>query len=595
MSWVKKGPLTRLAGGVLALWLVVFFGFDPALKFALVRAGRAAAGAKVEIDSLRSKWLSGTLDIRGVAIANKNQPMKNLVEFSRASFSFDLGQALRGKGVVRDASLEGLRFGTPRKTSGALGRPPAPSKLDLAIWETIAPVEKAAAGAAGAVRSNAVGQVDATKLKGLQKLDDARAKAAQIQERWKGDSAQMQDIAKQSQVIAADLKTHDGGGDPLKKITQAAADQKKLKDLISRVDAQRDQAKIDLAQVSDALKQADALRGKDVDGILAAAGMPTLDSQDLARRLLGAQTASRLATALYWMRWARTRAAAKKASASVPAAPARRAGVNVEFPVVGAYPQFLLEHAALSGTLAHLFLGQAMTMTGALAGVTSNPDLYGKPATLVLSGEGAGGASLRLSGELDQQNEPVGILVKFDGSGFSLAGAALGDDQIGAAIKDGAAHVTGEIRCVGDEWQGEVRITASGVKLEPQVALGGAASGLIADALKSLNSFQVRIGLSGKESDLKLVFSSDLGDVLSAAMKKAFSARFEAQRQALQAQVDALYDAKLKGVRAQTAATAAQVLGPLDAQRAALDRQLQDALKKSIGAKSLPGFKSLFK
>jgi uncharacterized protein (TIGR03545 family) len=592
VSWIKKGPLARLVGGSVVVWLIVFFGFDPVLKFAFVKAGQAAAGAKVEIASLRTKWLSGTLELRGIAIADKNQPMKNVVEFSRAAFSLDVGQALRGKGVVREAALEGLRIGTARRTSGALPRHPAPSKIELAVDKAVAPVEHAAAGETAKVKSNAVGTVDATKLQGIKKLDEAKAKSDEIQARWKGKAVESQDIAKQAQAIADDVKTLDRGGDPLKKIAQASADQKKLKDLIARVDAQRAQAKKDLDEIQASIKEADALRGKDVNGLLSAAGMPTLDSQDLARRLLGAQTASRLATALHWMRWARERAAAKKAAAkasasAAPPAPRRRAGVDVEFPLPRAYPQFLLERAKLSGTLEDLFMGQAMTIAGVLNGVTSNPELYGKPALLTLTGEAAGGTSLKLSAELDQQDEPVGVAAKFDGSGFSLAGAELGDREIGGTLAGGSARVSGEIRSAGDEWKGAVRVEAKGVKLEPKVALSGAAGALVSDALKSLNGFTVDIGISGKESDLKLTFKSNIGDVVAAAMKKAFAGQFEAQRKALQAQVDALYNEKLKGVRASADGTSSQVLGPLDDQKAALDKQLQDALKKSLGGKGL--------
>src|SRR5207302_8975841 len=125
---------------------------DPVLKFALVKAGQAAAGAKVEISSLKTKWLAGTLELRGIKVADKNQPMKNLVEFSRAAFALDVGQALRGKGVVREAALEGLRIGTPRRTSGALRKQP-PSGLEAAVEKSIAPVEHAAAGEAVAVKS----------------------------------------------------------------------------------------------------------------------------------------------------------------------------------------------------------------------------------------------------------------------------------------------------------------------------------------------------------------------------------------------------------------------------------------------------------
>ncbi|MFI5346335.1 MAG: TIGR03545 family protein [Elusimicrobiota bacterium] len=586
MIWLKKSSLYKLVGGIAVLWLLVFFFFDPVLKIALVKAGQAAAGAKVEISSVRSKWLHGTLEVRGIAIADKNQPMKNLIEISRAGFALDMSAALRGKGVVHEAALEGLTFGAARTTSGALPHPPPPSKLELAIREKIAPVAGSALGKVADVKSNAVGTVDVAKLQGLKKLDDAKAKAAEIQDRWRNKSAETQAIAKDAQQIADELKTL--------KIAQVPAEQKKIKDLIARVDAQRAQAKSDLAEVQDALKQADEFRGKDVNGLLAAAGMPTLDSQDLARRLLGAQTAARLGTALHWIRWAKEKAAAKRAAANAAAgaapAPARRAGVDVEFPRAHAYPQFLLENATLKGTLP-----DGVGFSGLLTGLTSNPALYGKPALLEVSAKTSGGINGKLDAEVTQQNDPVGVDVKFDGSGFSLAGSSLGDGEMGGGFSAGQAKASGEIRSVGDEWKGEIVVEASGVKVEPKAALGGIAGTAVNDALKSLNSFNVRIGISGKESDLKLTFASNIGDAVAGAMKKALSGQFDAQRKALQAQVDALYNDKLKGVRSQTDGLSSQIMGPLDAQRSGLDRQLQDALKKSIGGKGMPDFKKLFK
>jgi uncharacterized protein (TIGR03545 family) len=585
MIWLKKGALVRLIGGCAVLWLLAFLAFDPALKWGLQKAGRAAAGAKVDIASVDSKWLRGTLDVSGVAVADKNAPMKNVVEASRLVFIFDVGAALRGKGVVREASIEGLRFGTARATSGALPNPPPPSKLELAIKEKLG----AAAGSALAgtpVGTNAAATVDATKLAGLKKLDEAKAKAQEIQDRWKSKQGESADIAKQAQQVSDDLKGLGGGGDMLKKAQKASEAQKKLKDLIARVDASREQAKKDLAEVQDLYKQADELRGKDVNGLLSAAGLPSLDSQDLARRLVGAQTASRLSTVLHWMRVAREKAAANKRASSAsaaPSAPARRQGLDIEFPRAHSYPQFLLENAKLAGSLDQALMGRDLAVAGLLNGVTSNPDLYGKPATLTLLGSSSSGESMRLACELDQQNDPVGVSVKFAGQGFSLAGAALGDGQFGGTLTAGKAAATGELSSVGDEWKGEILFTATGVKLEPKVSLDGAAGKAVSDALGSLDKFTVRIGLSGNESDLQLTFSSDIGEVLAGAMKKAFAGRFDAQRKAAEAKVAALYDPKLKDAHGATDGLSSQILGPLDSQKAGLERQLQDALKKSIG------------
>lgn len=579
MSWLKKGPLLGTLGAALLLWAFVFFFFDPLLKRAMIAGGEAAAGARVEISSVRSKWLKGTLEIKGVAIADREAPMKNLVELSRLAFSLDTSAALRGKGVVREAALEGLRVGTARKTSGALRNPPPPSALSAAIRKQIAP----AAAAAIEVKTSAVGEVDAAKLQGLKKLDEAKAKAKEIEDRWKGKAGEAKEIEKEAREIADELKAI-GGGDILKKAQAAGSAQKRIKALIARVDAQKAEAQKDIAEAQALVKEADELRKKDLNGLLASAGLPTLDSSDLARRLLGAQTASRLSTALKWLRIAREKAAARKAANPPPAQ--RRAGLDIEFPRAHTYPQYLLENAKITGTLDGV-MGGGLDLKGVLDGVTSNPELYGKPATLTLAGKSAAGPAVSLNGRLDQQNDPVGVALDFTGSGFSLAGTTLGDGEVGGALTAGSAKLKGRIASSGDEWTGEVLVEATGVVLEPKVTLAGPAGALVSDALKSLTGFNVRVGISGREDDLKLAFSSNAGEAVAAAMRKAVSGQLEAQKKILEGKLAALYGDRSSDAQASVNGLTGKLMGPLDAQKGALNKQLQDSIGKALGGQGL--------
>lgn len=579
MSWVKKGPVLGTLGAVLLLWAFVFFFFDPILKSALIAGGQAAAGAKVEIESVRSKWLKGTLEIKSIAVADREAPMKNLVEFSRLAFRLDVPAALRGKIVAREAALEGLRVGTERKTSGALRNAPPPSKLTAAIMRQVAPAKTAAVE----VKGRAAGEVDAAKLQGLKKYDEAKAKTKEIEDRWKGKSDEAKAIEKEAKDISEQLKGL-GGGDMLKNAQAAGDAQRRLKALIARVDAQKAQAQKDVAEAQALVKEADELRKKDLNGLLSSAGLPTLDSNDLAKRLLGAQTASRLATGLRWMRLAREKAAARKA-ATPPPAP-RRAGVNVEFPRARELPQYLLENARITGTLDGV-LGGALDLKGVLDGATSNPALYGKPATLVLDGRSSSGPSAALSARLDQQNDPVGVTLALDASGLSLAGTSLGDGELGGTLTKGLAAVHGKISSTGDEWTGQIVVDATQVALEPKVALAGPAGALAADALRSLTGFSVRVGISGREDDLKLAFSSNIGDAVAGAMRKAVAGQVEAQKKALEAKLESLYGGKDKDARASADGLAGKLLGPLDAQKGALNKQLQDAAGKALGGRGL--------
>ncbi|MDX6770606.1 MAG: TIGR03545 family protein [Elusimicrobiota bacterium] len=594
MSFLKRGPLLGLLGGALVLWLLVFFCFDPLLKLALVAGAQAANGAKVDLDSLKTKWLQGTLVVAAVEVADPDETMRNTLSFDRAAFRLDMSAALRGKAVVREASVEGVRFGTKRRRDGRLPAAPPPSKLELAAREKLGFSRGASVGAQ--VKGNAAAAVDEAKLTGLKKADEAKAKAKEVEERWKSKPAELKAIEVEIKQVAEQLKALGAGGNDaasiLRKVAEAQKAQAKIKELIARSEAIRKEAQKDLGDAQALVKEVDALRGKDLDGLLAAAGLPTLDSESLTRRLLGPQAAGKVAVALKWVRWAREKAAAKKAATPPP--PPRRRGVDVEFPRAHAYPQFLLEGAKLGGELSAEQAGRPVALSGLLTGVTSNPKLYGKPARLELAGA-SDGLRLDLKARLDQQLDPVGVVVEFDGSGFPLAGSALGDGEVGGTIAAGSARVRGVVSTSGEEWKGEVLVTAAGVSIEPKVALDGTAGRLVSDALRSLPGFTVKIGLSGREDDLKFAVSSDLGTAVAGAMKKAVAGELDAQRKALEAKVNALYEERMKGVRAQTDGLSKQVLGPLDAQKGELDRLLKDALGKAAGGNKLPDLKKLFR
>ena len=423
----------------------------------------------------------------------------------------------------------------------------------------------------------------AAKLQGLKKLDEAKAKAKEIEDRWKGKADEAKAIEKEAREIADELKAI-GGGDILKKAQAAGSAQKRIKALIARVDAQKAQAQKDIAEAQALVKEADELRKKDLNGLLASAGLPTLDSSDLARRLLGAQTAARLGTALKWLRIAREKAAARKAANPPPAQ--RRAGVNIEFPRAHTYPQYLLENAKITGTLDGV-MGGALDLKGVLDGVTSNPKLYGKPATLTLAGRSAAGPAVSLNGRLDQQNDPVGVALDFTGQGFSLAGTSLGDGEVGGTLTSGSAKLKGHIASSGDEWTGEVFVEATGVVLEPKVALAGPAGALVSDALKSLTSFNVRVAISGREDDLKLAFSSNAGEAVAAAMRKAVSGQLEAQKKILEGKLAALYGSRSSDAQASVNGLTGKLMGPLDAQKGALNKQLSDSIGKALGGQGL--------
>lgn len=598
MSWIKKGNVLSLLAAAGLFWLLAFLFFDALVKQALVSSAQAAFRAKVEIDSVDVGLLRGSLLIEGFAAANKNEPMKNLLEFQRARLTLKPSAALRGKIVIREASLEGLRFGTPRKTSGALPRPQKPSALESMARRALDSAEgRAALSKLSGAQSALSGDLDASRLKSLAGLDDAQRKIEEVGARWKEKAASFKDFDKTAAAVQADLKNLGTGGsaaaDIARKVQTLQRAQASLNALRDQVQSARKDLDADLGLVKASLEKAEELKRRDLNGLLAAAGLPSLDADSLTKRLLGPALSAKVGSTLYWVNWAKTKSAAsagKKASERP-----RRAGLDVAFPAPGADPAFLLEKASLDGRLAALFQGKDLDLSGVLTGVTSDAPLYGKPARLSLKGAVAGGPRLSVEGRLDQTRSPATASISFDYAGMPLAGLMLGDGEIGALVSAGSARLKGLIEIQGERWKGDILIEASGLALNPQLGLSGETARLAASALRGIKTFQARVGVEGTDEDMRFTLTSDLGRALSEGLKGAFSSELSAQRKILEAKLDALYGEKAKDLRAQAGRLESQLLGPLDERQGLVEKALKEAAGKSLGPNPLERLKGLFR
>lgn len=597
MGWIKKGNVGALVfvAGLIALFFVFFL--DGLVKRALVAGAQAAVRAKVDIAEVDVQILKGVLLINGLAAANKDEPMKNIFEFREARLDFKLSAALRGKVVVSDASLSGLLFGTARKTSGALARPSKPSALETMAKKALGAEGQAALSKLGEMKPVLKGDLDPSKLKSLVGLDEAEKKVNEVKERWQSRIAAIQNFDKDIAAIQADLKSVGAGGsspaDIARKVQLVQQAQAKLKGMQAQVQSARQDINGDLAQVQGVLAKAQDLKNQDLNGLLAMAGVPSLDAESLTKRLLGPALSGRVGEALYWVSWARTKSSGSPAK-KAPERP-RRKGVDVEFPVPGADPRFLLEKASIDGSLTSVFQGQDMDLYGTLTGVTSDAPLYGKPARLNLSGAVKNGPTLSLEGLLDQTKEPGGAAVDFNYAGLPLAGLFLGDGELGAQVTAGSARLKGRISSQGDQWKGEVLIDASSIRLEPKLGLSGDMARFAGSALKGVTRFNARVGIEGAEDDLRFTISSDLGRTLADSLKGAFSAEIAAQRKILEQKIDALYAGKAKALQAQAGQLQSQLLGPLNSQQQVLDKAVKDAASKSAGGNPLDRLKGLFR
>lgn len=117
---VKIIPLAAAVGVVVVMVSAVLIFKDPLIKRGLQSVMQSAFGAKVDIEYLHLGILDSNFTIRGLAVANRNNTMKNLFEIGGLTVDFDLLQLLRKRFVSDEMSVTDVRVNTDRETDGAL-------------------------------------------------------------------------------------------------------------------------------------------------------------------------------------------------------------------------------------------------------------------------------------------------------------------------------------------------------------------------------------------------------------------------------------------------------------------------------------------
>jgi len=128
----NRGVLVGWKAGILAFVLIAAVGFNFFLKNRLVEHAAETAlqrlfNAVVEIEGTEFSILKGTIGFTSVAIADEQEPMRNLVELGRTNLSLDTGRILSRRIILNEIASREIRFDTPRTSSGAL---PAAAKTD---------------------------------------------------------------------------------------------------------------------------------------------------------------------------------------------------------------------------------------------------------------------------------------------------------------------------------------------------------------------------------------------------------------------------------------------------------------------------------
>jgi uncharacterized protein (TIGR03545 family) len=552
---IRLVPLAAVAGCIALVVFAVMTFKNPLAKLALKSGMEAVFGARCDIGSVSVKIFDSSLTVNRLAVANKNNTMRNLFEMERIALDFNLTQILRGRFMAELLEVSGVQANTERKTDGALPpkkkKPASESKPNPAIEG----IKTFSAGAKDRAMDSAANLFAAynpeTIVRGLFNQLKSPGVAEKIKPQmdalipaWKDTpaqiTAQVTDLIRDGQSLAT-LDVDSIRGDPVK-VAQTIADVTALvnKTKTLRDDTQKTIARLDtdakaVAQLSRDVRNAVESDMKLVNGEIAKIRSFTIAD---GKNLLTGAFDTVLADALgkyypyavkgyelaykYLLSDEAKRKAAEKAAQKEAQRARRLPGRTIAYR--RDIPKFVLKKIAGSGKTSGFSLEAQIT------DITSDMELWGKPVALTVS-SAHGAMSESVMAKLDVRESRVEPLfaANFTGTGYRLNLAVPGAVP-GVPSVSGQSAFSGKIAFDALDTfslEGAVQIapaTVTATSFEPAFAYQ-----LYSDILAAFTSINAGFTASlvhGGNFDAKITSSIDA--TLRDALRREVNARLSA-------------------------------------------------------------------
>lgn len=585
--WKAVGPLLGFAVGLAILWWLFA---DRVARKTSESVATSVLGARVDIQRLHIDLFGGKVELRGLTVASPQEQFKNLFEADELVADIDIVPLLEKKVVIDRLAAKGLRFGTARTTPGfemrsdEAGEPFTPA--EAVKQEVIAfaqrfdvPLLNLATGKVD------IGQLDPARLETVRAAEALGARADSSSKAWRGglDSLRIAETADSVEATVQRLRS--ARATDLAAINDARRTLDQVRRTRERLTAVERGLTSGVTTLRTGLTDLQAAKQRDYTFARGLVKLPTLDAANIGAALFGGAAVARVQQALYWATLARRYMPPGLLPSEDPGPKrVRRSGSNVRFPREHAYPGFLLREGELSFQLA----GDSAprTYAGHLAGLTSQPALYGRPTTF-----DATAPALRIGALLDH----VGTTARDTGAGtiggVRLPGIAL--PALPITLEPGQGDVTLSFALAGDSLRARWAVRAGAVRWirDSAAGPGSALDQLVARVLQGITQLDLSAEIRGTLAKPSLAVRSNLDDAVAARLRAELGDQIAAAERQVRAEVDRLVDEKVAPVRARVTALSDSATARLGEQRARLDAAQRSLEQRVRELTRLPGIR----
>ncbi len=373
---------------VVVVGLPVFFILiaDSLVKKGIETAGTRVIGARVELDKADLSFFPAGLEITRMQVTNPDAPMKNAVDISRIAFDMHLVPLLQKKIISDEMAVEGVRFDTDRKTSGAVPGLAGKAKkdaemsvfklpsLDIADVKTI---------------------LEKEPLQTIEETERLKQQIAEERSRFEKQLKELPDKEKLRQYedrIEA-LKGKRGIEEILGAAGQVNSIQKDIRDDLARIHQARDDVRNSIARLREQAEKVARSPYKDFQRLKEKYSLTPEGMGHMAALLFGPEYGQWVETGLAW--YQRLGPLLDSGESEQKEAETSTVQDRKAEPL----PYFLVRRAAVS------VVTPAGEISGAINNMTNRQHILGRPMTFVLSSKQMKNIeAININGELDHIN-----------------------------------------------------------------------------------------------------------------------------------------------------------------------------------------------
>jgi len=588
--WKAVAPLLLLL--VLLTVLVVLFA-EPVARQTTEEVSTELLGTQVDVGRLDLIPKTASVDLGALQVADPFEPRRNLVEAERIVLKLNPEALTEKKLVVERFALQGMRFGTTRKTPArpVHGNGFAPQALrSVQRWSKQFDVPLLRLTPIDTIKQLVLNPAQLGTVRAAQGLlarTDSTRQA--LEQGFKAldvtgtvDSAR----ALADRLAATDPRTL--GLDGTRQAIQAAQTTLKQLDAAKqRVSTLRHNVTQSVTLLGTGVQGLDEARTRDYAFARSLLKLPSFSAPDIGSAFFGKVSVDRFQQALYWAELARHYMPPGLLPREDPGPRRlRAAGTTVRFPKEHAWPAFLMQLGQVDFHIADGLLEGAYAAS--VQGLTSSPALYGKPMSVTVNRSAAGSAiaGIDVGAVVDHRTDNVRDSVSARLRGVKLPAFDIPGLPFRIAPGTGIASLNFALR--GDQLLGRWSIGSKDVAWALDSA-GGPRSDLeqvVWRVISGLKQLDVNAEVRGPLESPALSVKSNLDDAIAQRLEAVVGQEVAKAEALARAKVDSIVNDKVEPVKQRIAAVQSDATRRVADQQQRLDKaqaDLQAQLKRMTG------------